>query len=311
MLVVAYDNPAQTTTQLWPFIVPELILGLICPLLACVGCALLAIVGKYITAEQIDLRIIIPQMLPSVVLKPEKSSMYWVIIEHFHIELRKPWGQAGELKHAISRNLSTWLLAVIVGLAVTLSASSFINRSVVQTLTVPTAEFLEESDICLTYSCFTAVTFNHLNVTCSDVNSMDWTNINIVHCFKFIPLSSETIANLAIAVSFYLATVYFIQVIFVVATVLHVEKSHIVWGIFFVIAGVVTFGGALFYIFLPHFAKIRLDVILAGQIILVAVYLVIIGVLLCTGDVYAVKKKPGPAALQTGGEGEGDLACNT
>lgn len=309
MLVVAYDNPAQTTTQLWPFIVTELIMGLICPLLACIGCALLAIVSTYVMAEQVDLRIIIHQMLPSVMLKPEKSSMYWVIVQHFHIELKKPWGQAGELKHAISRNLSTWLLAIISGLAVMLSASSFINRSVVQTLTVPTAEFLEESDICLTYSCFTPVTFNHLNVTCSEVNSMDWANIDIVHCFKFITPSSETIANLAIAVGFYLATVHFIQVIFVVATVLHVEKSHIVWGIFFVIAGGVTFGGALIYIFLPHFAKIRLDVILAGQIILVAIYLVIVGVLLCTGEIYVIKKKPAPAALQI--EGQGDMTCNT
>lgn len=312
MLVVAYNNPSQETAKLWPFIVTELIMGLACPLLACIGGALLSIVGTYIIAEQVDLRIIINHMLPSVVLNQDKSeNLYWVIVQHYHIKLKKPLGKAKTLLHAVDRNMSTWILAIISALAVVLSVSSFINRSFVQTLTVPVTEFLEESDICLTYSCFTPVTFHHLNVNCSEVNLVDLGNINIVHCFKFIPPSSEIIANLSISVGFYLATVYFLQVIFVVATVLHVGKSHKVWGGLFILAGVVPLVGAVVYIFLPHFANIRLDVILAGQILLVAIYLVLVGMLLFTGQTHVIKKKRPPPVVPEQADGEEEISMKS
>ena len=278
-------------------------MGLACPILACIGFALLTIVGTYIMAEQVDFRIIINHMIPSVMLKKDNSERhYWVIVQHYHIKLKESWGEAGQFIHAVDRNMSTWILAIISALAVVLSVSSFINRSFVQTLTVPVTEFLEESDICLTYSCFTPITFDHLNVNCSEVNLVDLGNIDIVHCFKFIPLSSEIIANLSISVGFYLATVHFLKVIFVAATVLHVGKSHIVWGILFILAGCLTLAGAMVYIFLSHFANIRLDVILAGQIFLVAIYLVLIGILLCTGDVLVIEKPPAAGSITDGEE---------
>ena len=311
MLVIAYDNPSQKTAKLWPFIITELIMGLACPILACIGFALLSIVGTYIMAEQVDLRIIVNHMLPSVVLKEDTSGgLYWIIVQHFHTELKKPTedsrGKADTLLRAVDRNKSTWILAIISALAVVLSVSSFINRSIVETLTVPVTEFLEESDICLTYSCFTPVAFHHLNVNCSEVTLEDLGNIGIVHCFKFIPLSSEIITNLSISVGFYLAVVGFLQVIFVAATVIHAEKSHKVWGALFIIAGFLPLIGAVVYIFLPHFVNIRLDVILAGQIVLVAIYLVLIGFLLCTGEVRVKKRSPPAAPEKADGEQEGD-----
>ena len=308
MLVIAHDTPSQKTTQLWPFIVTELIMGLTCPLLACIGGALFSIASTYIMAGQVDMRIIIHRMLPSVMLQQEttEGSMYWVIAYHFYIKLKEPTGEAGTLSHAVDRNMSTWILAIISALAVVLSVSSFINRSFVQTLTVPITEFLKKSDICLTYSCFTPVTFEHLNVNCSEVKLVDLANINSVHCFKFIPLSSEIIANLSISVGFYIAVVNFLQAIFVVATVIHVEKSHIVWGIAFFFTGILAIIGAMVYILLPRSVPIQFDVILAGQILLVAIYLVLIGILLCTGQVHVIEKKlPDAVCKQEEGNEEG------
>lgn len=309
MLIIAYNNSSQTRTKLWPFLVTELIMGLACPLVACIGAALLSIVVTYVMAGQVDMRIIIHRMIPSVLLEEKtlERSMYWIIAHHFHIKLKKPQGGPAKFMHAIDKNVSTWILAFISGLTVVLAVSSFVNRSFVQTLTVPTAEFLAKSDICLTYSCFTPFTFDHINVNCSKLNSSVLANINIVHCFKFIPVSSEVIANLSISVGFYLATVHFVQVIFVVATVIHVEKSHLAWGIIFCVVGVliIAFGGGLFCMtFLPYVANIHLDVILTFQIILVGIYLVLIGILLWTGQVYAnIEKKtlPALAAVEAGG----------
>ena len=281
-------------------------MGLACPLLACIGFALFLIASTYIMAGQVDMRIIIHRMLPSVELQQESTegSMYWVITHHFCIKLKEPRGKAGTLSYAVDRNMPTWILAIISALAVVLSVSSFINRSIVETLTVPVTEFLKKSDICPTYSCFTPVTFDHLNVNCSEVNLEDLANINSVHCFKFIPLSSEIIANLSISVGFYLAVVGFLQTIFVAATVIHVEKSHVIWGIVFFFTGILAIIGAMVYIFLPHFANIRLDVILAGQILLVAIYLGLIGIQLCTGEVRVIEKKlPDAVCRQEEGQG--------
>lgn len=298
MIVVAYDNPTKLTTAAWPFIVTEFIAGLVCPCLAFIGCGLGAIVCTFLTGEEgVDLRVIVHRLLPAVMLKTDvQSGKHWEIIGHYYITLtKKSWGSNGDLRYAVSRDPSTWLLACLSGLAVILATSSYINGSFVETLTVPPMEFLEESDICINYACFGPVTFNHLTANCSELNPEDLANYNFVHCFKFIAFGSGILTNIAVSIAFYLATVHSLQVIFFITIFIHASKCIKVWGGVIVLAGAVALCGAAVYIFSPHFINIRLDVIVGGQIILVAIYLVLVGILLCTGKVHTFHQKKSSA----------------
>ena len=292
MVVLAYDNPTKLATEAWPFIITEFIAGLVCPCLAVIGCGLGAIVCTFLTDEEgVDLRVIIHRLLPAVMLKRDVNSGYhWEIINHFYITLKKKsWGSKGDLRYAVSRNLSTWLLVCISGLAVILATSSYINGSFVESTTVPSIEFLEESDICINYACFGPVTFNRITANCSELNPDDLADYEFVHCFRFITFGSGILTNIAVSIAFYLATVHSIQVIFFITLILQASKCIKAWGGFMVFAGVVVFIGALAYIFSPHFVNIRLDVIVGGQITLIATYLALIGILLCTGTVRPIK----------------------
>lgn len=299
MIVVAFTF--NQSTQLWPFIVTELTVGLICPIFILIGCALLAIVIAFVTAEQADLRIAIQHLLPSVMLvqgeihgDDPKSFKFWVIANHFFIKLKKPHGEVGQLRHAVGTNLSTWLLVSIAGLAVILTVSYFVNQSFVQALTVPIQEFVEESDICLNYVCFNETNFDYIDVNCSNVNAVDFTYTNFLHCFRFLQFGTnpDIITNIGISVGFYLATVHFFQIIFFVTTILMSIKQTILWGILMIIVGVGIFIGAMVVLFSPHFTQVRLDVIKVGQFFLVSLYCVFIGILLCTGSIHVIVPAP-------------------
>ena len=100
MVCIAYNFFNQAISEAWPFVVAEVVVGIVCPVVVFVGCILLAIVITFITAEQVDLRIIIQRMLPSVKLEIAKApktangncdetkepAEYWVIADHHSIK---------------------------------------------------------------------------------------------------------------------------------------------------------------------------------------------------------------------------------
>lgn len=307
MIVVAFTF--SQSTQLWPFIVTELVAGLVCPMLFFIGCGLLATVIVFVTAEQVDLRIAIQHVLPSVMLvqgqtydDDPKLWKFWVISSHFFIKLKEPRGQLGQLRHAVGTNLSTWLLVCIAGLAMILTVSYFINQSVVQALTVPIQEFLEESDICLNYVCFNETNFDYIEVNCSDVSAADFTYTNFLHCFRFLQfgISPDIITNIGVSVGFYLATVHFFQLVFFVTTILMYIKQTVMWGILMIIASLIIFGGAMVVLFSPHFTPLRLDVIRVCQFFLLALYCFFIGILLWTGSIHEIVPAPAKKAAAVG-----------
>ena len=308
MLVVAFDF--NQSTQLWPFIVTELIVGLACPVLFFIGCGLLAVVISFVTAEQVDLRIAIEHLLPSVKLvlghtlgDHPKTLKFWVIASHFFVKLKEPCGKLGQLRHAVGANLSTWLLVSIAGLAMTLTVSHFINQSFVQALTVPIQEFLEETNICINYVCFNETNFNYIDVNCSNTSAADFAYTNFLHCFRFLQFGTDAITNIGISVGFYIATVHSFQIIFFVTTLLMYIKQTIFWGILMIVAGVLIFAGALVVLFSPHYTEVRLDVIKVGQFFLVGLFCVLIGTLLCTGSIHEiVPVKKGATAGSDRGE---------
>ena len=315
MICIAYNFFNQATSKMWPFIVTEVVVGIVCPVFVFFGCILLAIVITFVTAEQLDLRYIIQRMLPSLKLEVKKASetadghhdetidsaQYWVIANHYSIKLNgnEQSGEKGELRHTMCKDASTWILATIAGLAVIQTVSNFINNTMVQGLIVPISEFLEESDICLDFACFSPGSFDYISVNCSNVNAANFSNINFLHCFRFFEFGKSTdfITNLAISVAFYLAVVHSFQIIFTVLNVLMYIRQSTVWGIIMIFASLLPFAGMVIYCISPYFAVVQVDAITAGQILLVSIYILLVGILLLTGRVHSLQ--PGSYSKET------------
>ena len=301
MIVVSYDFYNQATFQVWPFIVTELIVGLVCPIFLLIGVSLLAIVIAFVTAEQVDLRIAVQRMLPSVVLAngetcedEPKPFKFWIIVDQFYIRLKKPCGELGQLRHAIDKNLSTWLIVLIGGLAMILTVSYFVNQTLVQALTVPVQEYIQETDICMNYACFNETNFAYFDVNCTNIEATNFEFTSFLHCFRFLEFGKDAdiITNLSVSVGFYLAAVHFFQIIFFVITLLMHIKPTKAWGILMIIVGVGVFAGAMAVLFSPRFVTVQLDVIQVGQFFLLSLYLVFIGILLCTGKIHQIVPAP-------------------
>lgn len=296
MILVAYNFYNVEEQSVWPYIVTELVIGLVCPVFVFVGATFFAIVIGFITAGQVDPKLAVKQVLPSVQLvqgelvKTHETQKYWVVSEQFYMRIRKPFGEKGDLRHAIDPSTSTWLLVVISGLAVILAVSYFVNQNVAQALTVPIQEVIEESDICINYNCFADVTFMHINCT----NTTSLVGHSFLHCFRFLRLGmdADLITTLGVTVGFFLATVHFFKLVFVITNILlHIRQTKL-WGILISIVGVGIFVGSLVVLFSPHFVPLHLDVIKVGQFIILSIYCFLIGILLCTGEVREIVKEP-------------------
>ena len=296
MILLAFDYQNQPKPVVWPFIVTECIVGLVCPILLFIGGIFLGVVVGFVTAGQVDPKLTMTSVLPAVQLEVGKlvktlqKKTFWVIADQFYMPIRDPCGETTDLRHAIDPTCSTWLLIILSGLAVILATSFFVDQNVVEALTIPIQEIMERSDICINYDCFAEVTYDFVNCTPgSDLN-----NYNFLHCFRFYRLGADVdlISTLGITAGFFLATVHFFRLIFVVANVLmHIRQSKL-WGILISIGGVIIFIGALVVLFSPHFVAIHLDVIKVGQFFILSIYCFSIGILLCMGDVREIVSIP-------------------
>ena len=298
MIVVAYDFTARTEKEVWPFIVTELVVGLICPFFLFIAVTLISIVMRFVTGDQVDPRAIISRVLPSVKLvqgetvkAPRETLKFWVISNNFYMKLRKPHGTPGELRHSIDSSISTWLLVFISGLSIILAMSYFLNQNIVTEMTIPVEDLQSNPDTCQTHSCFRETNFVYIP-NCS--NSTFFQGAMFLHCFRFLEFGQDTdiITSLGITIGFYLATVHYFSLIFIISNVLfHIRQTKL-WSILIFLLGIGLFIGALVVLFSPHFTDIHLDIIKVGQFFLVAIYSILIGVLLCTGEVKEIVPVP-------------------
>ena len=115
------------------FVVMQVCLGIFCPVLLMAGFTLLGIVLEYATAGQVDCRILISYLLPTVkmvltttVSKPRKNLQYWAFSNGGCIRIKEPFGKVSQLRHYFDTTPATWTLMVIVYFTILVSSMFFI-----------------------------------------------------------------------------------------------------------------------------------------------------------------------------------------
>ena len=74
----------ENTIKATSYIIVDVLIGMVAPILLFISTSLVAIVVDYITVGQMDMRNAISYILPSVALQEGKENDYWTILDTFY-----------------------------------------------------------------------------------------------------------------------------------------------------------------------------------------------------------------------------------
>jgi len=275
---LSYDFGFGDENVIWPFIVVELIVGLICPLLLYIGVVLFAVAMDFVTFGRIDARKAVHSVLPSVELVIANDNEYWSIKNTFYFFIRKrpTKKRSSSCVSFFEFSRATFYFVIIIGLSFGVTTSYFMNRTIVEQ--VNTRECMED----LHFDCFVRRDGGEWRyVDCSDNDTL--AQFSFIHCYTFLRfgVDNNPIASLAESFAFYLAMVgFFGQAFGIVKILLRLRPSRL-WGIWFVVIGLIIVGISIYLMVSQEAAlSIHRDIIGVFQIFMMGLYLVFIGALL-------------------------------
>ena len=209
-LAVGHNHSGRVAVTVTPFVVVEILVGIIFPTLLFTSAVLIAIVLNYATYGAIDGREAIPHILNKVKFERGKYSDFWIIVDSFYLKLSRR-KQPNERKldetdeqepvkdtDSCFPNSATWILIIISGLTIILVVSYLVDMTLDMKVTVNACnDSLINSD----FSCFNASTL-------AFVNCVEDINAQLLLCFKFrqFGIDLDIISSLSGAFAFYLAT---------------------------------------------------------------------------------------------------------
>lgn len=279
-IAIAYNNARRVDKDVWPYILVEVVVGLVMPILVIFSAIVFSVYLEYTTQGSIDARVIITRLLPVIKLLKGEKYDYWSILDRFYFQLSLHDsefrnGKPSSCQNMCSKSPSTWIITIIVSLAFLLSVSYFMNTNITSQVTLRRCppQIGPEMD------CFNTSSFLYVDCTNDDVEQMNFTSL---HCFRFLRFGrdSDVIGGLSRAFAFYLATLAFFTTAFHIANVLINFQPSRLWGLGFMIIGVLLFIGGVAVMLTEEAVLLRLDVIKIFQFYMVAMFVVLVGLLL-------------------------------
>ena len=223
------------------FTVIQVCLGIFCPVLLMAGFTLLGIVLEYATAGQVDCRILISHLLPTVktalattVSEPRKNLLYWTFCNGGCIRIKDPCGNKSQLRHYFDTTPATWILMVIVYVSVLVSTIFFVLYGLTKTETsnITVADCDKYNWICLD-----GETLYREEISC--VNASYLMGKNTVRCYRFRELLEldDIWSEIAGVVSIYIIAINVIPLIIHGIVFLQKLKKTKLWSLPFLIMG--------------------------------------------------------------------------
>lgn len=272
-IAIAYDNSQKTDKNITAYVIVDIVVGMISPILMVISAALFSVFLEYITKGSLNARVIIPKVLRVVELKKtgDKIDSYWIILDRFYFKINKNdlLSKDKRFLDYCSRTPATWILTVIVSLAFVLAVSFFMGTTIMDQTTLHSCPHSS-----LEVDCFNTTDFNY--VDCSDPEIANMT-FNLLHCFRFFRFGRDSYAIGAIAGSFafYLAILAVFTIAFYAAKVLNTFKPTIPWagGVGCLLFSFLVFGAGIANVCFTY------EIIQTFQIFVLAIYICMIAVL--------------------------------
>ena len=286
-ITISYTYGYGNENVLWPFIVVEAVIGVVFPLLIYIGTVLFAIVIDYVTMGRVDARKAIHSLLPHVSLVKADENEYWVIKDTFYYFVRKRPVDDKTPSCTTVKDCSraTVYFIIIIGLSFVLSASHFMNDTVVE------QTFTRDCTRDLHYDCFVFEDDGSWEyVDC--MNNATLSNTTFVYCYTFLRfgIDSNPVSNLAESFGFLLAIVAFFNQVFGVVKILLRLRPSRLWSVWFIITGLVLVVIALFLMFGQGSSSLFRYVIGCFQILMFGIFFLTTGALLLEAGIWEHKE---------------------
>ena len=227
----------------WHSMLFKIVLNILCPAFGIVGLFLVLNVVTYISAGQIDCRVLYSFMLASakivnaeLVHPPKLTFKLWVIGDLFYLRLRTPRGNPKHLSYYIDRTPATYFLAAFVCLAFTVAAWLCLEAMLWESVTVTTP--VTEDD-CSGYTCLHRWT----PVSCSEAVHLNITDNTMLFCVLFrVEVNIYHSSNkLIAAVILYIAAVQLLKWIATIIAFLLLIYQTRIWGVVLLIGLILLF----------------------------------------------------------------------
>ena len=273
-LAIAYDYARKDEKQFYIYIVVEVLVGIVMPVLVVIMSAIFSIFLEYITKGYINPRVIILKFLPVVKLvEDSEGTQYWTILDHFYFELK--YKKEGRCSGYCSRTPATWILTLILSLAFLLAASYFMNQNITQQVTLRSCP-----DSSMELDCFDGMHFKYIDCNASNAT------FDVIHCFKFLRFGKDNdiIGAVASSFAFYLVLLAFFSALAHIAKVLNAFQPSKRWGCGFVVFGIMIVSIMIVAVIVLNFLEFSVlqIIIQIVHVIVIAVFISLTGLLLIT-----------------------------
>ena len=271
---VLYEVPV--TNALY-FILTDVVLGILCPLLVAFSIIVLAAVMQFVTSNKVKVKGIAPIFLSSLTYRQGERFGYWVIIDTFYFRVKKVRDSDHKSSGvSLPRSPSTWCIFTIITLTLAMVVSVFVSETVSEKTHYSTCQDAVNSG---EMSCFVQPSYSPIN--CSEASSLEETN---VVCFQFLltGVSSDPVQALVISLFLYMTCDKLLLVLFRLMKGLVSFKKTVWWAIIVLGAGValiileiiqfsvsISLAGNFDLLNMFKYFVLSCDILLAGVLLLI------------------------------------------
>ena len=266
----------KNTIKATNYIIVDILIGIVAPILLFISTGLVAIVVDFITVGQLDMRNAISYILSSVALQEGKENNYWTILDTFFFPMNKrPHRSDHGFLYSCDKSGYTWCFAIICALSILLVFSYFVDLTVTDEIT---------SKSCPSnpgYVCFYQENYTYVDCSLQVTKPLD----NAIICYKFFRFGVDVnlITALSQSFAFYLLiTTFFTQVFTVVRVLISIKPSRF-WGIGLILFSFLLIGGAIVVLVDSDVLVVYTGILSILEFFMVAAAVFVIGILLVEG----------------------------
>ena len=278
-VAIDYRHKDDEYQEVYPFILSEVLVGILLPSLLFCFAAMQSIVISYVTYGKMDMRRAVSKFIPVVQFHRGKYYDYWSIVDFFYFPQDKKFTGDREATtwSACDKNRHTWFFATLVSLQLLLAISYFVDVNIAEQITVKSCSHVDSG----VYQCFEHSTFDF--VDCNNTNDKGYSNA--LNCFRFLKFGRDisVIGSLSQSFAFAMVTAVFFGHTFCFIKLLNHVKQSRWWGVVIVGVSFAVFVIAVFVLFKGNVLLPRVEIITTLQCIMVAAFILIAGILALEG----------------------------
>lgn len=180
-------------TVVAPVVLVQLMIGLIVPVLFMLSVVPINSVLRFITYDRVDIRKIMPKLIPFISYTIGEKSNYWVAIKTFYFPIKDDYNQTHEALHKrkwyhlCDTNKSTVIIFFLLAFNFLLAWTVFVNGTLVHDFNPQSCRELSNSEreraVCILTGNISLV-----NCTSPDSSSIEGPLL----CFQFLRFSEQT-----------------------------------------------------------------------------------------------------------------------